>query len=95
MPIKTNITYKTVLCSALTKVCTWVTQLLVHRFYRGRHIATKLLQSAWGFSNYYAWGLATANTVTIKTLEAVTWRQVSPDVIADNIDVIERLCDDI
>lgn len=79
MPIKTNITYKTVLCSALTKVCTWVTQLLVHRFYRGRHIATKLLQSAWGFSNYYAWGLATANTVTIKTLEAVTWRQVSAE----------------
>lgn len=77
------------------KVCTWVTQLLVHRFYRGRHIATNLLQSAWGFSNYYAWGLATANTVTIKTLEAVTWRRVSPDVIADNLDVIERLCNDV
>lgn len=75
--------------------CTWVTQLLVHRYYRGKGIATKLLHSAWGFSDYFAWGLATANAVTIKTLESVTWREVSPLIIEENIDVISQLCNDI
>ncbi|MCQ2336002.1 MAG: bifunctional N-acetyltransferase/class I SAM-dependent methyltransferase [Paludibacteraceae bacterium] len=81
------------LCNS--KTCVWVAQLVVHSFYRNRRIGTKLLQSAWGFSNYYAWGLATANSLTIKTLESVTWRQVTPKYIADNLDVIEKLCDDI
>ena len=75
--------------------CTWVTQLLVHRFYRNRKIGTKLLRSAWGFSNYLAWGLATTNAVTIKTLVAVTWRKVTPDVIKNHLGEIEQLCDEI
>ena len=75
--------------------CTWVTQLVVHHFYRNRKIATRLLLSAWGFSDYYAWGLATTNAITVKTLESVTWREVNPVVINNHIKEIGELCDEI
>lgn len=75
--------------------CTWVTQLVVHSLYRNRKIGSKLLHSAWGFSDYYAWGLATANAITIKTLESVTWRKVEPCHIAQNLDVIENIMEEI
>ncbi len=77
------------------KICTWVTQLLVNKYYRSKGIATRLLHSAWGFSDYFAWGLATANALTIKTLESATWRKVEPSVIIDNLDTIASLCDEI
>lgn len=72
--------------------CTWVLQLVVHKDYRNKGIGTRLLQSAWGFSDYHAWGLATTNAITIKTLEAVTWREVNPQFILDNIKQIRELC---
>lgn len=75
--------------------CSWVTQLVVHHTYRNRKIATRLLQSAWGFSDYFAWGLATTNAVTVKTLESVTWREVDPDIISRHLDEIGQLCDEI
>lgn len=75
--------------------CSWVLQLVVDSHYRGRHIGSKLLQSAWGFSDYYAWGLATANAITIKTLESVTWRKVSIEDISRNLGVIEKLMEDV
>lgn len=77
------------------QVCVWITQLVVDNSYRKRGIATRLLQSAWGFSDYHAWGLATANTVTIKTLESVTWRKVDPVIISDNLDAIRQLCESL
>lgn len=77
------------------KICTWVTQLLVNKYYRGKGIATRLLHSAWGFSDFFAWGLATANALTVKALEAVTWRKVDPVTIAEHLDVITRLCEHI
>ena len=76
-------------------MCSWVTQLVVQNKYRNRKIGSKLLQSAWGFSNYYAWGLATANALTLKTLESVTWREINTSVIAQNIDVLEQLIENI
>lgn len=76
-------------------ICSWVTQLVVHRSYRNRRIGSRLLQSAWGFSDYYAWGLATANAITLKTLEAVTWRELSADDMLRNIDVLQTIMDDI
>lgn len=75
--------------------CSWVTQLVVHHSYRNRKVATRLLQSAWGFSDYFAWGLATTNALTIKTLESVTWRRVDPEVIGRHIDEIGQMCDEI
>lgn len=80
---------------AKQKTCTWVTQLLVNKYYRSKGIATRLLHSAWGFSDYFAWGLATANALTIKALESVTWRRVEPTVIVENLDTISKMCDDI
>lgn len=75
--------------------CSWVTQLVVHYSYRNRGVATRLLQSAWGFSDYFAWGLATTNAVTVKTLESVTWRKVDPLVIGSHLNEIGTLCDEI
>lgn len=77
------------------QTCVWITQLVVDSSYRKKGIATRLLQSAWGFSDYFAWGLATANTLTIKTLENVTWRKVDPQIIQDNISSIESLCESL
>ncbi len=77
------------------KKCIWVTQLVVRSHYRNRGIAKKLLRSAWGMSDYFAWGLATTNAVTIKTLESVTWRAVDPMEIGRHLDIIRDLCDDV
>lgn len=77
------------------KICVWITQLVVNSSYRKHGIAKRLLQSAWGFSDYSAWGLATANSITIKALESVTWRKVEPTEILDHIDDIRALCDSL
>lgn len=84
---------KTTLSNGQT--CVWITQLVVDCSYRKKGVATRLLQSAWGFSDYFAWGLATANTLTIKTLENVTWRKVDPQIIQDNIGIIKELCESL
>lgn len=76
-------------------LCSWVTQLIVHHFYRNKGIGSRLLQSAWGFSNYYAWGLATANAITLKTLESVTWREIKIENIKENLSVIENILNEI
>lgn len=70
---------------------TWVIQLVVHKKYRRRGIAKKLLFSIWGFSNDCAWGLATTNHLTIKTLEAATMREVNLETMRRNIDKIKRI----
>ncbi len=57
------------------KFC-WVTQLVVHGDHRQKGIGTKLLESAWCFSDYSIRGLATANAITLRTLENVTWRKI-------------------
>ncbi len=75
--------------------CSWVLQLVVDCKYRGLKIGSRLLFSAWGFSDYYAWGLATANAITLKTLETATWRQISVADIAGNLPVLEQLMEDI
>lgn len=75
--------------------CTWVTQLVVNSNYRNNGIAKRLLHSAWGFSNYVAWGLATANALTLKTLRSATFREIEPQSIMEHIDVIDAMCDDI
>jgi SAM-dependent methyltransferase/GNAT superfamily N-acetyltransferase len=76
-------------------VASWVLQLVVHSDYRRMGVGKRLLQSIWGFSNDRAWGLATANPLTIKTLESSTFRKVNPKTIAKNIDIILELVDDV
>ena len=74
---------------------TWVIQLVVKKDFRRQQIAKKLLFSIWGFSNDFAWGLATTNPLTIKTLESATLRKVSLKQMEQNIDLIKQLSDKI
>ncbi len=75
--------------------CSWVLQLVVDSRYRGQKIGSRLLFSAWGFSDFYAWGLATANAIALKTLESATWRQISIQAITDNLPTLERLMEEV
>ncbi len=74
---------------------TWVIQLVVKKEFRRQQIAKKLLFSIWGFSNDYAWGLATTNPLTIKTLESATLRKVSLETMKNNINIIKKLSDKV
>ena len=71
------------------KKIAWVLQLVVHEHYRMRGIAKTLLYSIWGFSDDYAWGLATSNALTVKTLEKATFRKVTPaEILKHKEDII-------
>ncbi len=50
-----------------------------------------LLHSIWGFSDDFAWGLASANPCTVKTLESATFRKCNTDFIQKNIDAIKMI----
>ncbi len=76
-------------------VVTWVLQLVVDKEWRKCGIGSKLLHSIWGFSSDYAWGLATANPFTVKTLETATLRRVNPSNIIEHIELIEKMCNSI
>lgn len=75
------------------KTMTWVVQLVVDKDYRELGIASKLLHSIWGFSNDDAWGLATSNPFTVKTLEASTFRKANPVDILNHLSEIKELGD--
>ena len=63
---------------------TWVTQLVVHKDYRNRGIAERLLFSIWGFSDHYAWGIVSANPYAIRALEKATRRRAKTLRIKQN-----------
>ncbi len=75
-------------------VMTWVLQLVVDVNYRKKGIASTLLRSIWGFSDDFAWGLATANPCTVKTLESATFRKCEPGVIGSNLNSIKIIGND-
>lgn len=74
---------------------TWVLQLVVDQNYRKRGIASTLLRSIWGFSDDYAWGLATTNPCTIKTLESATFRKFKPTMVRKHMKAIRLIQEDI
>lgn len=74
---------------------TWVLQLVVDTGFRRRGIASTLLRSIWGFSDDYAWGLATTNPCTVRTLESATFRKCKPKIIAKNLRAIRAIGEDI
>lgn len=76
-------------------IMTWVLQLVVDKRYRRRGIASTLLRSIWGFSDDYAWGLATTNPCTVKTLESATFRKCKPETILKNLRAIRTIGADI
>ena len=74
---------------------TWIVQLVVNKTYRKMGIASKLLRSIWGFSDDFAWGLATANPCTVKTLESATMRKCKPAIIEKHLKDISLIGKDI
>lgn len=74
---------------------TWVIQLVVADQYRRKGVASTLLRSIWGFSDDYAWGLATTNPCTIKALESATFRKFKPKVVQKNLKAIKMIQADI
>lgn len=72
-------------------IMTWVLQLVVNRDYRRQGIASTLLRSIWGFSDDYAWGLASANPCTVRTLESATFRKCEPAIIQRNLEPIKLI----
>lgn len=74
---------------------TWIMQLVVDADYRENGIGSTLLHSIWGFSNDFAWGLATANPCTVKALESATFRKCNPVHIKNNLKYIKLLANDI
>ena len=76
-------------------IMTWVLQLVVNTNYRRRGIASALLRSIRGFSDDYAWGLATTNPCTVKTLESATFRKCKPSIIKEQLKAIRAIAADI
>lgn len=70
---------------------TWVLQLVVAKEYRRKKIASTLLRSIWGFSDDFAWGLASANPCTVRTLESATFRKCNSNLIQKNINAIKAI----
>lgn len=73
---------------------TWVLHLVVDDRYRKQGIASTLLRSIWGFSDDYAWGLATANPCTVRTLESATFRKCKPMVIKKYLKHLKAIAED-
>ena len=63
-----------------------VVQLVVASEYRRQGIASTLLHSVWGFSDYYAWGIVSSNAFTIEALQSATFRKASSPVMAKAAD---------
>lgn len=76
-------------------VITWVLQLVVNEKFRCRGIASTLLRSIWGFSDDYAWGLATTNPCTVRTLESATFRKCKPEIISKYLRAVKIIGADI
>lgn len=66
-------------------VISWVTQLVVHKSFRNRGIAKRLLFSIWGLSDDFAWGILSSNPYAIRALEKATRRRSVPIRIHKNI----------
>jgi 2-polyprenyl-3-methyl-5-hydroxy-6-metoxy-1,4-benzoquinol methylase/GNAT superfamily N-acetyltransferase len=67
------------------RIITWVTQLVVHSRHQNRGVAKTMLNSIWGFSDHYAWGIASANPYAIRALEKATKRRCSPRMAAQSV----------
>ena len=64
------------------RIVTWVTQLVVHRDYRDRGVAKRLLSAIWSFSDHFVWGLVSSNPYAVRALEKATRRRCDPRIIS-------------
>ena len=67
-----------------------VVQLVVLEAHRHRGIATMMLHSIFGFSDYYAWAVVTSSPCTIEALESATFRCGEPGRIAQDREMISH-----
>lgn len=72
----------------------WITQLVVHRDHRDQDVGKRLLFTAWRFSDYFAWGLLSANPYAIRALEKATRRLCMPAQIAPYATALKTLGDE-
>ncbi len=84
-----------ILLKTNTGYLSWITQLVVHKRFRNRGIARRLLISVWGFSGDRAWGLATSNPLTVKTLESATFRKVTFTTMQRNISELQQIAKEV
>ena len=84
-----------ILLKTNTGYLSWITQLVVHKKFRNRGIARRLLISVWGFSGDRAWGLATSNPLTVKTLESATFRKVTFSTMQKNIAELHQIAKEV
>ncbi len=59
----------------------WITQFVVHKDHRKVDVGRSLLFSIWKFSDFFAWGLLSANPYAIRALEKATRRRCQPKLI--------------
>ena len=78
-----------------TGYLSWITQLVVNKKFRNRGIARRLLISVWGFSGDRAWGLATSNPLTVKTLESATFRKVTFSTMQKNFTELQQIAKEV
>lgn len=71
----------------------WITQLVVHKEHRQVDVGKRLLFTAWGFSDHFAWGLMSANPYAIRALEKATRRRCQPALIAQYAELLISLGD--
>jgi len=69
----------------------WITQFVVHKEHRRADVGKRLLFSMWRFSDFFAWGLLTANPYAVRALEKATKRRCHPRTIAQHAEEILSL----
>src|SRR3954471_10332382 len=69
----------------------WVTQLVVHADFQNQLVGSIILSSIWGFSNHYAWGIASANPFAIRALEKATRRRCDPIYTRKRLPTLQRI----
>jgi 2-polyprenyl-3-methyl-5-hydroxy-6-metoxy-1,4-benzoquinol methylase len=69
----------------------WITQFVVHKDHRQVDVGKRLLFTIWGFSDYFAWGLLSANPYAIRALEKATRRRCQPELIAKHASALRAL----
>lgn len=69
----------------------WITQLIVHKEHRQADVGKRLLFTVWGFSDYFARGLLSANPYAVRALEKATRRRCQPALIAQHAKALLEL----
>jgi 2-polyprenyl-3-methyl-5-hydroxy-6-metoxy-1,4-benzoquinol methylase/GNAT superfamily N-acetyltransferase len=68
----------------------WVTQLVVHEEHRDRDVGKRLLFTAWKFTDFFAWGLLSANPYAVRALEKATRRRCIPKRVRQNVNELKK-----